>query len=121
MKFINDAGDKMSTPSSNETRTKWSSQNLSSQLLQLKMHYIRIEAVQNEANARLDKYAKLSKDEYELERYKVMAEEYRSENERKQFDITELSKKATKIKLKILEKEYCYIFNKEKYCKYKYL
>ncbi|KYN30393.1 hypothetical protein ALC56_15320 [Trachymyrmex septentrionalis] len=85
----------MSTPSSNETRTKWSSQNLSSQLLQLKMHYIRIEAVQNEANARLDKYAKLSKDEYELERYKQKANAYRWNSSKKSF----MDYAAKKIKL----------------------
>jgi len=81
MKLINDVGDKMSTPSSSGTRTKWSSRNLFSQSLQLKGHDIWIEAVQNEANARLDRYAKLNKHEYPCfmgaARYKIMAEECR--------------------------------------------
>lgn len=111
----------MSTPlSSCRKRTKWSSRNSSLQSSQLKGHDIRTHALQNETNARIDRYAELSKNEREIHasnieavRYKVMAEQYRAENERKQLEITELSKKAAEIKLKILEKQYRDIFNKE--------
>lgn len=109
----------MLTPlSSCRTRTKSSSRNLSSQSSQLKGNDIRTQALQNETNARMDRYAELSKNEREIHdlnieavRYKVMAEQYRAENERKQLEITELSKKAAEVKLKILEKQY-HIFNK---------
>lgn len=120
MKFINDVTDKMSTPlPSCEMRKKWPSRNLSAQSSQLKGRDIRTNALQNETNARMNRYAELSKNEHEIHalnieaaQYKVQAEQYRAENERKQLEITELSRKAAEIKLKILEKQYYDIVNK---------